>query len=57
MQPQERGVSILLGEKHENMYLALDNHQYLISSLDLHADVKIGLCIHALVILLTNNQK
>lgn len=41
MQPQKEGVSIPLGGKDENMYLALDNHQYLISSLDLHADVKI----------------
>lgn len=40
------------GERYENIYFA-----YLISSLDLHADVKIGLCVHALAILLTNNQK
>lgn len=57
MQPQREEYFNTFGGKYENMYLALDNHQYLISSLDLHADVKIWLCTHALVILLTNNQK
>lgn len=54
----ERGVfEYFWGKKYENIYFALDNHWYLISSLNLHADVKICLCIHALAILLTNNQK
>lgn len=49
----ERGVfECFWGERYENIYFA-----YSISSLDLHADVKIHLCVHALAICLTNNQK
>lgn len=58
MQPWREGcLNTSGGKKYENIYFALDNHWYLISSLNLHADVKICLCIHALAILLTNNQK
>lgn len=57
MQPWSEGLFEYFWGKMESIYFALDNHWYLISSLDLHADMKICLCIHALAILLTNNQR